>query len=154
MPYCLNIVSKFRVEGTFDCLRKNFISQLCLQCLLLSLAALVPGKVQNLGSTLDINVPSLTLNWDKPSNVKTAEEVIAYDIRFRPAGSGWRNEMTVDSQYTSVVLTGEDGFNPLKTYDFQVRAWNARHCKGKWSKVSKYIGMFIYYSTNSVLLVI
>jgi len=62
--------------------------------------------------------------------------------------------MSVDSQYTSVVLTGEDGFNPLKTYDFQVRAWNAGHCKGKWSKVSKYIGRFIYYSTNSVLLVI
>jgi len=63
--------------------------------------------------------------------------------------------MTVDSQYTSVVLTREDGFIPLKTYDFQVRAsWNAGHCKGKWSKVSKYVGKFIYYSTNSVLLVI
>ena len=64
-----------------------------LSCVfLLSPAALVPGQVQNLRSTLDTNIPSLTLNWNKPSNVKTAEEVTAYYIYFRPAASWWRKD--------------------------------------------------------------
>jgi len=116
----------------------------------LSLSAVVPGQVQNLKSTLDTNAPSLTLHWDKPSNVKAAEEVTAYDIRFRPAGSSrskdYRN-MTVDSPATSVLLTRENGLNPLTTYDFEVRAQND-YCEGEWSKVSKYIGIFIVYGNR------
>ena len=50
--------------------------------------------------------------------------------------------MTVDSQATSVLLTRENGLNPLTTYDFQVRARNADHNKGEWRKVSEYIGMY------------
>ena len=110
-------------------------------------AALVPGQVQNLRSTLESDILSLTLNWDKPSNVKTAEEVTAYDIHFRPAGRWWiqgYHKMTVDSSATSVVLTRENGLNPLTMYEFEVRARND-HCEGEWSKVSKYIGIFIVY---------
>ena len=110
-------------------------------------AALVPGQVQNLRSTLESDILSLTLNWDKPSNVKTAEEVTAYDIRFRPAGRWWiqgYHKMTMDSSATSVVLTRQNGLNPLTTYEFEVRAQND-HCEGEWSKVSKYIGTFIVY---------
>ena len=110
-------------------------------------AALVPGQVQNLRSTLHTNIPSLTLHWDKPSNVKTAEEVTAYDIRFRPAGSWWiqgYHKRTVDSPATSVLLTRENGLNPLTMYEFEVRARND-HCEGEWSKVSIYIGTFIVY---------
>ena len=108
-------------------------------------AALVPGQVQNLRSTLHTNIPSLTLHWDKPSNVKTAEEVTAYDIRFKPAGSWWRKDyhkMTVYSPATSIYLTRENGLNPRIRYEFEVRARN-NHCEGEWSKVS--IGMFIVY---------
>jgi len=126
-------------------------------CLPLSTTALVPGQVQNLRSTLDTNIPTLTLNWDKPSNVKTAEEVTAYDIRFRPAGSWWRkgyHTMTVDSSATTVPLTRENGLNPLTTYDFEVRARNAGLHEGEWNKVSKYIGMYILSLTNSVLLMV
>jgi len=112
---------------------------------LLSPTALVPGQVQNLRSTLDTNIPSLTLNWDKPSNVKTAEEVKTYDIHFRPAGSSLRKtQVTVDSPATCVHLTRENGLNPLTTYEFEVRARND-HCEGEWSKVSIYIGTFIVY---------
>ena len=108
---------------------------------------MVPGQVQNLKSALDTNTPSLTLHWDKPSNVKTAEDVTAYDIRFRPAGSSRSKDyhkMTVDSQATSVLLTRENGLNPLTAYDFEVRARNAEHHEGQWSKVSKYIGMHMF----------
>ena len=110
-------------------------------------AALVPGQVQKLRSTLHTNIPSLTLNWDKPSNVKTAEEVTTYDIRFRPAGSWWiqgYRKRTVNSPATSVHLTRENGLNPLTKYEFEVRARND-HCEGEWSKVSIYIGTFIVY---------
>ena len=112
-----------------------------------SLAALVPGQVQNLRSTSDTNTPSLTLTWDKPSNVQAAEDVTAYDIHFRPAGIWWiqdyiytYDERTVDSPATSVLLTG---LNPLTTYDFEVRARNAGQ-DGEWNKFSEYIGMFIH----------
>jgi len=111
----------------------------------------VPGRVQNLRSILDTNKPSLTLNWDKPNNVVTAEDLIAYDIRFRPA-VGWRKDyhmLTVDSPVTSVLLTRENGLNPLTTYDFEVRAQNAVHNEGKWIKLSKYIGRFTVYVTSS-----
>ena len=94
---------------------------------------------------MDTNIPSLTLTWDKPSNVKAAKDVTAYDIRFRPAGSWWRKDyhkMTVDSPATSVLLTRENGLNPLTTYDFEVRARNTGHNEGEWRKVSEYIGMY------------
>ena len=96
---------------------------------------------------MESDILSLTLNWDKPSNVKTAEEVTAYDIRFRPAGRWWiqgYHKMIMDSSATSVVLTRENGLNPLTTYEFEVRTRND-HCEGEWSKVSKYIGIFIVY---------
>jgi len=102
---------------------------------------------------MDTNIPSLTLNWNKPSNVTIAEEVTAYDIRFRPAGSWWiqgYHKMTVDSPATSVVITRENGLNPLTTYDFEVRARND-HCEGEWNKVSKYIGTFIHCIILNVL---
>jgi len=121
-------------------------------------AALVPGQVQNLRSTLDTNIPSLTLNWDIPSNVETAEEVTAYDICFRPAGSWWRSwwrkdhyKMTVDSPATSILITRENGLNPLTTYEFEVRARND-HGVGEWNKGFKYIGAFIIYLLTLYLL--
>ena len=127
--------------------RQFYFTLLCLYWFPLFPAALVPGQVQNLRSTLDTNIPSLTLNWDKPSNVKTAEEVTAYDIRFKPAGSWWRKDyhkMTVYSPATSIYLTRENGLNPRIRYEFEVRAQND-HSEGEWNKVSKYIGMFIQF---------
>jgi len=98
----------------------------------------VPEQVQNLRSIPHTSAATLTLSWDKPSNVKTAEEVTAYDICFRPARSYWKrgyHKMTVDSSATSVVLTRENGLNPRTRYEFEVRARND-HCEGEWSNVS------------------
>lgn len=106
-------------------------------------AALVPGQVQNLRSTLDTNQPSLTLTWDKPKNVKSDRDVSNYDIRFRPSGSVRESdycEGNVKASATSVHLTRRNRLKPLIKYDFEVRARNSGH-KGNWSTVSKYIGM-------------
>ena len=48
--------------------------------------------------------------------------------------------MTVDSLATSVFLTRENGLNPLTKYQFDVRARNADHCEGEWSRISEYFG--------------
>jgi len=77
------------------------------------------------------------LNWDKPNNAKASGDVTAYDIRFRPSGGrtgeGYR-KMTVRAPITSILLTEESGLQPLRTYDFEVRARNDGH-EGKWSKL-------------------
>ena len=106
-------------------------------------AALVPGQVQNLRSTLDTNQPSLTLTCYKPKNVKSDRDVSNYDIRFRPSGSVRESdycEGNVKASATSVHLTRRNRLKPLIKYDFEVRARNSGH-NGNWSTVSKYIGM-------------
>ena len=100
-------------------------------------AALVPGPVQNLKSTLDASKHSLILSWDKPSNAKTSGDVTAYDVRFRPSasriGEGYCKR-TVNAPTTSILLTEETGLRPLTMYDFEVRAHNDGH-EGKWNKL-------------------
>ena len=145
-PTCVPTSHRQYLPMKFFTLWERIFITIEISCIFpLSLAALVPGQVQNLRSTLDPDILTLTLNWDKPSNVTTAEEVTAYDIRFRPTGSllrkGYRM-VTVDYPATSILLTRENGLNSLTRYDFEVRAWNAS-CEGEWSQVSKYIGMFI-----------
>ena len=106
-------------------------------------AALVPGQVQNLRSTLDTDQLSLTLNWDKPKNVTTAGDASTYEIRFWPS-----NNVTARNNYSSIIettdtnvcLTRKSGLQPLTKYDFEVRVRNADR-KGEWSTVSEYIGM-------------
>jgi len=103
----------------------------------LSHAALVPGPVLNLRSSLDTNKHSLSLNWDKPNNAQASGDVTAYDIRFRPSGSMTGEDyckMTVRAPITSILLTEESGLQSLRTYDFEVRARNDGH-KGRWSRL-------------------
>jgi len=107
--------------------------------------ALVPGKVQNLRSTLDVNVPTLTLHWDKPKNITTDGDVKSYDIRFKPCGrEGNYHKETVVAPATSILLTRESGLKLWTKYDFEIRAQNS-YQEGKWTKHSKYIGKFIVY---------
>ena len=141
----------FQIISFKDCPRKNFALRVSL-----SSAGLIPGPVLSLKSALDASRPSLTLNWEKPNNVKTARDVTKYDIRFRPfqttthhcdiqsqSRSGPQEDyctITVDEPTTSAFLARESGLKPLIKYDFEVRARNSSH-EGKWSKVSEYIGM-------------
>ena len=108
-------------------------------------AALKPGKVQNLRSTLTPHEASLTLNWDQPNNISTAGDVTAYDIRFKESGGGGGNSyysiMTVNVPARSIRLTRESGLKPLTKYAFEVRARNF-HCQGEWSCISDYIGTY------------
>jgi len=108
-------------------------------------AALVPGHVQNVRSTLDTNALALTLNWDKPKNTVTNGDEMSYDIRFKLTGSGWEGnyfKMNVNPPATSILLTRESGLKPMTKYDFEIRAQSFYH-EGKWTKHSKYIGEFI-----------
>ena len=111
-------------------------------------AALKPGEVQNLRSTLNPIEASLTLNWDQPINTTTAGDVTAYDIRFIISGNGGGNNyysiMTVNAPARSIHLTRESGLKPLTKYTIEVRARNF-HCQGEWSCISEYIGTYSSY---------
>ena len=108
------------------------------------LAALVPGRVQNLRSTLGTNTPTLTLNWDKPQNMTTDGDITSYHIHFKPCGrEGNYCKKIVFPPATSILLTRESGLKPLTKYTFEVRAWSTFR-EGKWSEVSEYIGMCLF----------
>ena len=103
-------------------------------------AALVPGQVQNLRSTLDPDTPSLTLKWDKPKNMVADGDVKSYDIRFKLCGKeGNYCTETVVTPATKILFTRESGLKPLIKYNFEVRA-QSFHREGKWSELSEYIG--------------
>jgi len=114
-------------------------------------AALKPGNVQDLRSTLNPNEASLTLNWDLPNNVISAGEVTAYDIRFKVSGGGnsYYSVMTVNAPARSIHLSRESGLNPLTKYTLEVRARNF-HCKGEWKCISQYIGMYSSYYESEI----
>ena len=108
-------------------------------------AALTPGYVQNLRSTLDTSLPTLTLNWDMPENmVNVTDGEVSYDIRFKPTRSGCEGnycKKTVKPPATSVLLTWESGLKPLTKYDFEIQA-RSLYREGKWTRYSKYIRKF------------
>jgi len=115
-------------------------------------AAPVPGQVQNLRSTLDPDIPTLTLHWDKPRNMTADGDITCYDIRFKPCGrEGSYSEETVVAPATSILLTRELGLRPLTKYNFDVRAQSVSG-EGRWSRLSEYIGMCLFacLSTNCV----
>jgi len=117
-------------------------------------AALVPGQVQNLRSTLDPDIPTLTLHWDKPTNMNTDGDVKSYDIRFKPCGrEGNYCKETVVSPATNIILTRESGLKPMTKYKFEVRARSTSQ-EGKWSELSEYIGMFILILCIFVVLIL
>ena len=96
-------------------------------------------------STSDPSIGSMFLEWDRPANCETGQDVTAYDIRFRPSGGSVEEgycKVTVKSPTRSILLTKESGVRPLMRYDFEVRARNASY-DGNWSRESKYIGMCI-----------
>ena len=114
-------------------------------------AALKPGNVQNLRSTLNPTEASLTLNWDLPNNVISAGEVTAYDIRFEVSegGNNYYSVMTVNAPARSIHLNRESGLKPLTKYTLEVRARNF-HCQGEWNCISEYIGMCMYVQETEI----
>ena len=104
-------------------------------------AALAPGQVQNLRSTLDPDTPTLTLKWDKPKNMVAVK---SYDIRFQLCGRKGKYCMkTVVPPATSIILRRESGLKALTKYTFEVRAQSVSR-EGKWSELCKYIGKCLF----------
>ena len=74
----------------------------------------------------------------------TDGDVKSYDIHFKPCGrEGNYCKKIVFPPATSILLTRESGLKPLTNYIFEVRAQSAFR-EGKWSEVSKYIGMCLF----------
>ena len=95
--------------------------------------------MKDLASTVDLHQPSLTLSWEKPSNVWNAREVAAYEIHFKSSKSN-RFEERIEGCYTiNVSFNREMGLEPLDTYVFKVRAKN-QSGEGEWKTVSSYVG--------------
>ena len=112
-------------------------------------AALAPGQVQNLRSTLDPDTPTLTLKWDKPKNMVADGDVKSYDIRFKLCGKeGSYCTKTVVPPATSIILRRESGLKALTKYTFEVRAQSVSR-EGKWSELSKYIGKCLFVHAHS-----
>ena len=109
--------------------------------------ALHPDPVQALSVTVDENV---TLSWNPPVNIQSAEEVSEYQIRFKPHGGEHYNEMTVrDSCTATIDFTQESGLVSSKNYKFEVRAQN--DCgEGEWAKASAFCGMYLYAHHDQV----
>ena len=100
----------------------------------ISSIALIPGKVQNLRGSQSADRSTVTLNWEKPSNAKRAEEVTAYEV-----SCGLLSKMiTVNAPTTSVDLTG---IYLVARHHFRVRARNANYA-GEWTTPSECIGMW------------
>ena len=101
------------------------------------------GEVQNLTATLQPNYesgpePSVALQWEAPRDVRE-DEVITYDIRFKPKDSDIYSEKSVDGPNKSITFTKATGLQPLKLYKFEVRA-RIGDTAGKWKVVSQYTG--------------
>ena len=91
--------------------------------------------------TIDENV---TLSWNPPVNIQSAEEVSEYQIRFKPDESRHDYyERTVRDSCTAIIdFTQESGLVSSKNYRFEVRARNS--CgEGEWVKVSAFCGMYL-----------
>ena len=92
---------------------------------------------------MNTSAGSLFLEWDRPTNCETDQDLTAYDIRFKPCASFEKKDycmMTVKAPAKNIHLTRESGLKPHKNYDFEVRARNTGY-EGNWSGILQHIGM-------------
>ena len=94
---------------------------------------------------MDYSAGFLTLEWDKPKNCETVQDVTVYDVRFKPCTSLERKDyhmMTVKVTARNNLLTREYGLKLLKNYEFEVRAQNAGY-EGNWSGILEHINWYV-----------
>ena len=113
-----------------------------LYALYFSPTAMIPNPIQNLRLTMDRDKPSLTLNWDPPSNVDfhNPDELTRYDIFFKPEGQQECTWMTAPRLSTTVTLTRKSGLVLDPVCQFSVRAQNCDQQAGEWITVTQLIG--------------
>ena len=107
--------------------------------------AMIPGPVHNLKLTLDRNKPSLTLDWEPPTNVDLGNpaELTQYEVSFKAEEQeGYSIQKIVPSSSTMLTLTSESGLILDCICQFSVRAKNRDDQTGKWNSASKLIGMY------------
>ena len=102
--------------------------------------ALTPGPVQNLTATVDTNKPSVTLNWDRPTNARCAGDVTKYEVHFWEEEEGRHSEKFVNGSATTAVITWQSGIRALATFTFRVRAYCGDDVSQKWETVSAFVG--------------
>ena len=106
---------------------------------------MIPGPVQNLKLTLDKNKPSLTLDWEPPTNVDLSNpaELTQYEISFKgEEQEGYSIQKIVPSSSTTLTLTSESGLILDCICQFSVRAKNCDDQTGNWTSATKLIGMY------------
>ena len=123
---------------------KKYSGNCHLCCDIYPPTALVPNPVGNLSSSVNPNVPSVTLTWDPPSNFGDGiqcpwSDVTKYHIRFKPKrGNCFEIH---DCFTTSIVFNRDSGLTPLTTSVLEVRA-QCGNCIGQWKTVSTFIGKY------------
>ena len=106
---------------------------------------MTPGPVQNLKLTLDRSKPSLTLNWEPPTNIDLSNpaELTQYEISFKSTKEQEHSiQMIVSSPSTTVTLTRRSGLILDSVCQFSVRAKNCYDQTGEWVSKTMLIGMY------------
>ena len=104
---------------------------------------MIPGLVQNLKLTLNRNKPSLTLDWEPPTNVDVSNpaELTQYEISFKAVEQEGYSKI-VPSSSTTLTLTSESGLILDCNCQFSVRAKNRDDKAGNWTSATELIGMY------------
>ena len=103
---------------------------------------MTPGPVQNLKLTLDRSKPSLTLNWEPPTNIDLSNpaELTQYEISTKEQEHSIQT--FVSSPSTTITLTRRSGLKLDSVCQISVRAKNCYDQTGKWVSKKILIGMY------------
>lgn len=104
---------------------------------------MIPDSIQNLRLTLDRDKPSLTMSWERPSNVDVnrPDELKKYEISFKAEGQRTYTSHTVPGSSTTLTLTRKSGLVLDPVSQFSVRALNRDQQAGEWITVTQLIGI-------------
>ena len=107
---------------------------------------MTPHPVHNLTLTLDRNKPSLTLDWEPPTNIDLSNpaELTQYEVSINATKEQEQYiiQKIVPSHFTTLTLTRKSGLILDSVSQFSVRAKNCDDQTGEWISVSKLIGMY------------
>ena len=100
-------------------------------------------------TSINGHVPSLMLCWEMPSNIKTAQEIQSYKVRFRPYLSQQYKELPPIDRHCRDITLGREQLKPLTTYDFEVKAVSSDGA-GPWTAVTKHFCKHTVCSQSAV----
>lgn len=97
----------------------------------------------------------MTLSWNPPINVRSADELTGYWIDIKPDGNENAKALraTVKGSTTTEVFTRALGLEPLVHYCFKVWA-KSGHVDGESKEVSVYFGMYYAVCCSGIKILI